>query len=40
MMLDGTTFWWEHLFRFTPTEFFDKLVPILHLPNDLICEYG
>jgi len=25
--------WWDHLFRFTPTEFFDTLVPALRLPE-------
>ena len=38
-MADGATFWWDHNFRFTPEEYFNRLVPVLNLPDhDWSCD--
>lgn len=34
LMRDGHEFWWDKLFRFTPYEFFEELVPVLDLPDN------
>lgn len=38
LMRNDQEFWWEKLFRFSPVEFFEELVPVLDLPESFTVD--